>query len=334
MSSRLPKKVSILLEKSKDSALLGVEIYNKPRTAFKSFGYMTMMCIAYTSLFHAIFERNGVKYFYKKKNSNRYETVDGDYKAWELAKCAEFYFSHATGNPVFKNIDFMAKLRNKIEHRFVPEIDSHVLGECQAFLINYENILIKEFGSKHSIVDHLNIPLQINNSKRKIPVSQDGQDVIDFIKNHRSSISKTVKDSQEFSFKVFLLPKIGNHRNSSDLAVEFINFDLADKNQKENFEKIQALIKEKHIPVANQGKFKPTDVLKTIKERTGVTKSPNWHTEMWRKYGVRPATIDPNKTKTKSNYCQYDVVHSDYVYTEDWVNLLIKDEIMVNNKTT
>jgi hypothetical protein len=55
---------------------------------------------------------------------------------------------------------------------------------------------------------------------------------------------------------------------------------------------------------------------------------------MWRKHAVRPATIDPNKTKTKSKYCQYDVVHSDYVYTEDWVNLLIKDEIMVNNKTT
>jgi hypothetical protein len=123
MSSRLPKKVAILLEKSKDSALLGVEIYNKPRTAFKSFGYITMMCIAYTSLFHAIFEKRGVKYFYKKKNSIRYETVDGDYKAWELTKCAEVYFSPASGNPIFKNIDFMAKLRNKIEHRFVPEIE-------------------------------------------------------------------------------------------------------------------------------------------------------------------------------------------------------------------
>jgi hypothetical protein len=332
MSTRLPKKVAILLEKTKDSALLGVEIYNKPRTAFKSSGYITMMCISYTALFHAIFEKKGVKYFYKKKNSNRYETVDGDYKAWELTKCAEVYFAHATGNPVFKNIDFMAKLRNKIEHRFVPEIDSHVLGECQAFLINYEHILIKEFGPKHSIVEHLNIPLQISNHKRKIPVTQDGQDVIEFIKNHRSAISKTVKDSQEFSFKVFLLPKIGNHRNTSDLAVEFVDFDLADKNQKENFEKIQALIKEKHVPVANQGKFKPTDVLKTIKERTGIEKTPNWHTEMWKKHGVRPATKDQDKTKTKSKFSQYDVVHKDYVYTEDWINLLIKDEIVINKK--
>jgi hypothetical protein len=107
---------------------------------------------------------------------------------------------------------------------------------------------------------------------------------------------------------------------------------LADKNQKENFEKIQALIKEKHVPVANQGKFKPTDVLKAIKERIGVDKSSNWHSEMWKKHAVRPPTKDLNKAKTNLKYCQYDVVHKDYLYTEDWVKFLIKDEIVVNNR--
>lgn len=326
MAARLPKKASTLLNKSKDSALLAVEVYNKPRTAFKSSAFITLMCISYTALFHAIFERNGLKYFYKKKNSNRYEVVDGEYKAWELTKCAEMYFQKQS-NPVFRNIEFMVKLRNKIEHRFIPEIDSTVLGECQAFLINYENLLIKEFTNKHSIVDHLNVPLQISNFKRKIPVTQDGRDVIDFIKNHRSAISKNVKDSQEYSFKVFLLPKIGNHRNSSDLAVEFIDFDLADKNQKENFEKIQALIKEKRVPVANQGKFKPKDVLEAIKERTGVKKNQNWHADMWRKYEVRPSSKGLDKTKTKAKFCQYDEVHDDFIYTDDWVSMLVKNEI-------
>jgi hypothetical protein len=145
-------------------------------------------------------------------------------------------------------------------------------------------------------------------------------------------MSKAVRDSQEYSFKVFLLPKIGNHRNSSDMAVEFVNFDLADKNQKENFEKIQALIKEKQVPVANQGKYKPKDVLKTIKERTGISKSQNWHATMWRKHGVRPSTNDQNKTKTKTKFCQYDIVHNDYIYTEDWINMLVKDEIVQGNK--
>ncbi|TSC65130.1 MAG: hypothetical protein G01um101477_613, partial [Candidatus Doudnabacteria bacterium Gr01-1014_77] len=29
----------------------------------------------------------------------------------------------------------------------------------------------------------------------------------------------------------------------------------------------------------------------------------------------------------------YDVVHSDYIYTEDWINMLVKDEIVQSSKT-
>ncbi len=40
---RLPKKVRPYIEKAKDSALLAVEIYNKPAVRFKSNGYITLM---------------------------------------------------------------------------------------------------------------------------------------------------------------------------------------------------------------------------------------------------------------------------------------------------
>ena len=64
MSRGLPGKVSNLLEKAKESALLGVDIYNKPKTSFRAGGFVVLMCIAWTSLFHAIFEKQRVKYFY------------------------------------------------------------------------------------------------------------------------------------------------------------------------------------------------------------------------------------------------------------------------------
>jgi type I restriction enzyme, R subunit len=40
MSKRLPIKVSNLLEKAKESALLAVDIYNKPKTSFRAGGFM------------------------------------------------------------------------------------------------------------------------------------------------------------------------------------------------------------------------------------------------------------------------------------------------------
>ena len=45
--------------------------------------------------------------------------------------------------PARANLEILIKLRNKIEHRFLPELDSHVFGECQSCLFNYEKLLIK-----------------------------------------------------------------------------------------------------------------------------------------------------------------------------------------------
>ncbi len=46
-------KTKTTLEATIDSALLSVEIYNKPRTAFRTEAYISLMIIAWTRLFHA-----------------------------------------------------------------------------------------------------------------------------------------------------------------------------------------------------------------------------------------------------------------------------------------
>ncbi|MEX1014001.1 MAG: DUF3644 domain-containing protein [Candidatus Paceibacterota bacterium] len=61
MPRGLPKKVKLSLQKARDSALLAVEMYNKPSIKFKTGGYVVMMIIAWTALFHAIFFKRKVK---------------------------------------------------------------------------------------------------------------------------------------------------------------------------------------------------------------------------------------------------------------------------------
>ena len=70
-------KTKNILESSIDSALLAVEIYNKPRTPFKVENYISLMIIAWTRLFHAYFNNTiGDKFYYKK--GSRYKIVDGE----------------------------------------------------------------------------------------------------------------------------------------------------------------------------------------------------------------------------------------------------------------
>ncbi len=137
---RVGKNIRPYLDKARDSALLAVEIYNKPAIAFKSAGYIALMVMAWTSLLHAIFLCRKQRPYHKGGNG-RYIKIDGDYKHWELKECIQRIWSDAPQNPVRKNLEFFIPLRNKIEHRHIPELDAEIFGECQALLLNFDTLL-------------------------------------------------------------------------------------------------------------------------------------------------------------------------------------------------
>ena len=137
-------KTKNILEGSIDAALLAVEVYNKPRTTFRSQAYIVLMIIAWTRLFHAYFRKTiGDRYYHKEKG--RYQLIDGERKAWELKTCIDKYGN--LSEPIRANLQFFIGLRNKIEHHNVTEreVDVLIFGECQSLLYNYENLLIQIF---------------------------------------------------------------------------------------------------------------------------------------------------------------------------------------------
>ena len=123
-----------------------------------------------------------------------------------------------------------------------------------------------------------------------------------------------VYQDTRYSFKVFLYPKVGNHASSSDLALEFVKGDsLLEGGQ-------VVAYRDKKIPVANQGKLKPSDVAQKVEQKLGRKFSVYNHTQAWRYYGVRKRYATPEGCKVE--YCQYDEAHKTYVYTSRWVDFL------------
>ena len=122
MPRKLPIETEANLRKAREAALLAVETYNRPGTAFRSAGYVVLMVIAWTALFHAIFGKKRIKPYYRQKmHPTRFERVDGDFKHWELSECVQQSFKDQN-SAVRKNLEFFIKLRNKIEHRFAPAV--------------------------------------------------------------------------------------------------------------------------------------------------------------------------------------------------------------------
>jgi hypothetical protein len=325
-------KTKTILESSIECALLAVEIYNKPRAPFRVESFITHMIMAWTKLFHAHFNHTiGDRFYYKKKNG-RFELIDGERKAWELKTCITKYGGLTEAQKA--NLNFFIKLRNKIEHRQIAkdEIGIVIFGECQSLLFNYENKLIEFFGNDYALNESLAFALQfsrLRTSKQNISgktlLSKEVKELKDFIDKYRDSITDDVFNSQEYSVKLIQVPKISN-TNRNDLAVEFVNWNSLSNEDRENYEKVTAIIKDKVITkeVVNPGKLKPGDVIKQVSENTGFRLNHFDHKCLYYIFSIRPTSddngVDPFDTNIK--YCHYDEVHDDYVYQDDWVIFL------------
>jgi hypothetical protein len=247
---RLASEAAIHVEKARDSALLAVETYNRPSTRFRSGGYIVLMCIAWTALFHAIFFKRGAKPFYRKKTHRRhFEIVDGDRKAWELSQCLAAFWG-PQNPPVRTNLEFFVKLRNKVEHRSMPGFDIDIFGECQALLFNFEDLLVGEFGERYALNECLSLALQFSCHRnenqraaiRKLHKSL-AKDVVSYINAFRSSLSTEQLQDMQFSYKVFLFPKPANREAGADLAVEFVKYDPNNPQEMARINSAVALIK-------------------------------------------------------------------------------------------
>lgn len=268
---RVGKNLRPYLAKAHDSALLAVEVYNKPAIAFRSSGYIALMIIAWTSLFHAIFLRRDIRPHYKRANG-RFEMIDGDYKHWELKECAKQFWGNDTENAVRKNLEFFIPLRNKIEHRHLPQLDADIFGECQALLLNFDTLIGMEFGDKHRLREALSFSLQLFPSGESFAAAVKNdkrlRDIKKFIDAYRSTITPEAMNSGQFAFKAFLI-QVANHQSQDTMAIQFVQYDKLTPEQKAEVSRIPALIKLKQSGVVNADLMKAGAVVKAVQKGLG-----------------------------------------------------------------
>ena len=327
-------KAKDLLEDSINNALLAIEIYNKPRLENRIKSYIVHMNIAWTKAFHAYFHKTiGQKYFYKDSNG-KYLRIDGEKKTWELKTCMDKY--KKLNKSVYANNMFFIKLRNKIEHSYLncTDLEIKIFGECQSLLYNYENFIIENFGKEYAINVSLPFSLQFSELRNekyyrssKMLLSKEMLKINDFIDKFRDNLSNDIYVMQEYSIKLVQIPIVSN-TSKSDLAIQFLNWDKLSDEEKQEVERLTALIKTKTVikTISNADKMLPGTI--NIKVRAKYPKfNMNLHSYLTYIFSIRPSkklesTKDPFDTNTK--YCYYDQTHKDYQYTNEWLEFILK----------
>ena len=115
-----------------------------------------------------------------------------------------------------------------------------------------------------------------------------------------------------YSFKVFLVPKIGNHASKDSVAVEWVKYDPSKPEEMRNYEKVVAMIKPKEVQVANLGLLKATQVAQQVAAKLGKRFTTYDHKLCYEHFKIRPTRGAPDPSACNPQFCVYDDLHKDY----------------------
>ncbi len=316
-----------LLAKSRESALAAVRVYNDPDAGFRTHTFVVLMVIAWNSLFLAILERANVDYYEPDKNGTRNSgKVRGTRDLAKLALDGDEY------GAVQQNLDFFLRLRNKISHYYVPALDAAVVGEAQAMLLNFENLLAAEFGEEAALGARLMVPLQLSGFRNEGSLrslrqaqSQLPLEVSSFLTRHRQAVDKDVLASPEYCLRIFFIPVTANRERSADAVVNFIRPDQVTPELEKELSNIGVVTKRRITPVVSADLLNPTEVVTRVAERLPYQFTMHAHIMCWRHYEVRPPSDSLEPEVTDDRYCRWDRLAKGYGYTNAWVNKLVRD---------
>ena len=328
--------------KAREAALAAVQHYNNPTATFRSGTYLILMIVAFTALFHAVFERDSIPYFRVDSAGNRHK-VGKDYALWDALEAAHYYATNYVQNyasrlvPHFltameSNLKFLLPIRHIFEHRHMPPLDATLAAHCQALLFNFETILSNEFTTFYAINTSLTIALQLSTERNANTLSSlrrlhsdNYKELSKYINDFHTNLTDEIIANPAFAFRVWLVPKTAKEARKSDMSIEYVKLDPNNPNQMEALENAIIAIKQSIRSVSNTNLLKPNEVSEKITIATGRKfTAATHHSRAWKHFKIRPERNSAEPDKTITDFCIYDQAHKDYLYTPAWVNYLIK----------
>lgn len=330
-----PQRWELLLRASQQEALLAVSLFNDPVRERALEGFIIHMHIAWTYAFQAKWLQAGENYHVlRSERPRRYKKVNDE----RMSQSLEWFVrqEYGEGSAVGANLEFFIKLRNKIEHRHTgadEALRTVVNGECHAMLVNYEEFVTGFAGVQYSLADRLHFPVFIGGFTdegkenlfkltKTLPA-----DLRRFLAEYDASLDDDVSRDPRYCMRLTVLLESGNRKG--DMSLQFLNQrDLTPEQQKAATALAAAglvITKTKTEVVANDDKFKPGQVAKRVEDAIPFQfKASHQMSHFWRRHKVRPARGASDPQNTRTEWCVYDKLHSDYSYTQECVDWLIK----------
>ncbi|APV44677.1 hypothetical protein Dform_01353 [Dehalogenimonas formicexedens] len=269
-----------LLVKSREAAMQAVQAFNNPLATFRTEAFIVLMVISWTYLMHAYFRKAGIEYRYYDQKTMRkrfHLTQGGTYRYWELERC--LIEEKCPLDPAMKsNLRFLIGLRHEIEHHQSAGVDEQFAGRYLACCLNYERVLVEQFGDKFSLGTALGYVLQFRDLTAPILATEAKNplpaEVARYVQQFESELPEDEFQSPYFSYRLLFVRKLTSKRGQADRAIEFIS---ADSDLAKTIDKDYWVLREVERP-----KHRASEIVKMMKAEGFPWFTMGSHTALWR----------------------------------------------------
>jgi hypothetical protein len=268
-----------LLLKAREAMLVAVQSYNNPRTYFKSELFIVTAIISWTYLLHYYFKQSGIDYRYYRTVNGRREIAKTKYgadKYWDISECLS-QDACPLDDGTERNLQFLIKLRNEIEHQMTSRLDQTISAKLQACCLNFNRTLKSLFGDEYGLESELSFALQFSSLGRE-QTSQLLQEIHlpEHISAMQTAFEEQLTDNEirdpTYSYRVAFVERSVNSKGKADNVVEFVKSD-SDEGRKIN----RVLLKE-----TEKKKFKPADIVALMRVDGFYKFRIHDHTQLWK----------------------------------------------------
>jgi len=223
-------------------------------------------------------------------------------------------------------VEFWIGLRNQVAHRNLPALDTVVIPQAQAGLLNLEGVLEEQFGSDYLLAEFLSVPLQLSGFRDPSVLASVKQlqaglplDVQAYLAG-QTELNQQLIDDPTYMLRVTFLPTVPTSGRSPDLVAYFVKPGEVSEELGQALKEYTIIPKVIAPPRPN---LIATQVVEAVSDRIPYRFTMTMHTAVSRNLKARPAKDAADQTATDARYCEYVGSVKRHLYNQAWIERLV-----------
>lgn len=316
----------IQLMHARDACISGLRVWNDPTARFRTGTFSLLFVTAWNSLAIAQLQKIGAEWRKMEPNGEP-RLVDGVEQSLDTMVLIEAAFPSDEYRGVRENIRIWVGLRNSVAHRHLPALDVSVIPHAQAGLLNFEEALVRLFGTEFVIGDCLSVPLQLSGfrdpgvlkSAKKLQAGLP-LDVQAILSRPETATPELLADPT-FALRVAFLPTVPASGRSPDAVAYFVKPGEVPDELGDLLNQYVVLPK---VSMTARPNMRAGQVTAEVVRRTGYKFHHGHHVEASRRLGIRsPAGVDDRTCDIQ--YAEFITSIKQYLYSQAWVDRLVSE---------